>query len=837
MNTPILDGDLSDVNKNYHEDDINMLSSASGSESESASEYDTETPVRPRKSKQIRRKIPQTHLDEEESESCSDATTTATELDIYRPKDDRLFIDEITEGNAKDIYIRMISGFKSCTVKLSKRALYQMLTFLAKIFLNRNIPREQFGAWAWTLLELDRNDGNLTYTNIDEALQRKIWGLQNVMSQFLDNDISMSAHKDFPDIGNPMHMFSKLHEVLIMCHSFIFSEWRVRSIWGQNTDVHVPRYVELFRFSFRELSGLTDFQNLLMFLLDRLRRFGYRKKGSDCYKEITVIYDNCRYGTHSWIKQQEIENFIYTNVTKETSFEQWCNMTSAGDTVKRATNYLKQSDDSEFPTLQTCRYLQAFQNGLYHTWSNTFVPWDKSIEDIKDPDFEALRTKFRELDPEVINDLQRTRLLKDLDEYEKDHKMMKNDMKTKDACKFTNQCVDPNWVESHKRTYNPETRRFTYASLDWVNIPTPAFTQILTHQKLGYKEDKTYEENKKQAMLVEIWFLAAMGRLLYDLGDKDEWQILPYIRGLAGTGKSSIGRAVKNFFLPEDVAQLSNNIEKKFGLQGIYDKKMWICFEAKDDFGLTQTDFQSMVSGEPMSIAVKHKDPVQTTWTPPGLMLGNVLPPWVNAQGSISRRVLLIDFIEGISGGDPTLPKQLAEQCVALLVKANLAYLWATSNFGHRLIWENLPIYFHEKQAQMEMETDSLFYFVMANEVLERDPGFDSTRGSIHLQTHDAIDDYRMSMRTFETLYQRWCMENRRKTVNMADKNNLRHTLRRAGLSMRFEIHKLGGFDLPEQWIIGIRRRAMTAYALENIHSSAISAAITNARAPPPIQN
>ena len=110
-----------------------------------------------------------------------------------------------------------------------------------------------------------------------------------------------------------------------------------------------------------------------------------------------------------------------------------------------------------------------------------------------------------------------------------------------------------------------------------------------------------------------------------------------------------------------------------------------------------------------MSVPVKHKDPVQVTWTPPGLMLGNVLPPWVNAQGSISRRVVLVDFMEGITGGDPTLPKQLADQTAALLVKCNQAYLWATSNFGHRLIWENLPSYFQEKQAQMEMETDSLF--------------------------------------------------------------------------------------------------------------------------------
>ena len=126
----------------------------------------------------------------------------------------------------------------------------------------------------------------------------------------------------------------------------------------------------------------------------------------------------------------------------------------------------------------------------------------------------------------------------------------------------------------------------------------------------------------------------------------------------------------------------------------------------------------------------------------------------------------------------------------------------------------------------------------MANEVLERDPiifeGSGSstegcggmvrqassstspaTIGSDSGSSGAPIGDYRMSYRTFESLYARWCAENQRKRVNLSDKNNLRHTLRRAHLSMRFETHTIGGIDFPENWIIGIRRRAMTAYGLE----------------------
>ena len=260
---------------------------------------------------------------------------------------------------------------------------------------------------------------------------------------------------------------------------------------------------------------------------------------------------------------------------------------------------------------------------------------------------------------------------------------------------------------------------------------------------------------------------------------------------------------------------------------------MWVCFEAKENFGLEQTEFQSIVSGEPMSIPVKHKDPVFTTWKAPGLMCGNVLPGWVNAQGSISRRVILTDFTEGITGGDPTLPKQLADQTAALLIKCNRAYNWATYNYGDKLIWASLPKYFHEKQAQMEMETDSLFYFVMANEMLERDPFGDGNM----IDNDNADADYRVSFPTFEKLYNEWCKGKQRKLVNLTDRNNLRHTLNRAKLAIRHENYKIGNVDCTGWWILGIRRRATTTMDLEDMHITANSTILSHfptVGAPPP---
>ena len=64
---------------------------------------------------------------------------------------------------------------------------------------------------------------------------------------------------------------------------------------------------------------------------------------------------------------------------------------------------------------------------------------------------------------------------------------------------------------------------------------------------------------------------------------------------------------MKKFYESEDVRTLSNNVERKFGLSSIYDGFMFIAPEVKGDLCLEQAEFQSLVSGEDISIACKHK--------------------------------------------------------------------------------------------------------------------------------------------------------------------------------------------------------------------------------------
>lgn len=56
------------------------------------------------------------------------------------------------------------------------------------------------------------------------------------------------------------------------------------------------------------------------------------------------------------------------------------------------------------------------------------------------------------------------------------------------------------------------------------------------------------------------------GRMFYDVNERDTWQVIPFLKGVAGTGKSFIINILLSIFDPKDVGILSNNVEEQFGL-------------------------------------------------------------------------------------------------------------------------------------------------------------------------------------------------------------------------------------------------------------------------------
>ncbi len=239
---------------------------------------------------------------------------------------------------------------------------------------------------------------------------------------------------------------------------------------------------------------------------------------------------------------------------------------------------------------------------------------------------------------------------------------------------------------------------------DWHKIPTPHFQSILDYQNFESE--------------VSDWVYVMGGRLCFDVGDIDSWQIIPFLKGIARSGKSTlITKVFKKFYESEDVRTLSNNVEKKFGLSSIYDGFMFIAPEVKGDLCLEQAEFQSLVSGEDISIARKHEKAKSVEWNTPGILGGNEVPNWRDNSGSVLRRILTWNFGKQVQDADPHLDDKLDKELPVILLKCVKAYLEYAQKLSDQDIWNVVPKYFMQIQTQVAMVTNSLQNFLASEKV------------------------------------------------------------------------------------------------------------------------
>jgi hypothetical protein len=243
-----------------------------------------------------------------------------------------------------------------------------------------------------------------------------------------------------------------------------------------------------------------------------------------------------------------------------------------------------------------------------------------------------------------------------------------------------------------------------HASGDWRSIPTPYMESVM--------------ESQEWDPIVREWLYVLFGRLLYDVGERDGWQVIPMLLGLAGTGKSLLcTKVAKAFYEAADCGVLGNSIERRFGLSSFYDKLLFIAPELRHDFQLDQAEFQSMISGEELLLAQKFKTAKAVKWRPPGVLAGNEIPSWADAAGSITRRIVVFDFAKSIQNPDMSLEKKLEAEIPTILVKCNKAYLEKSSEVGNKSIWKHLPPYFARNQSKMAAETNAVEAFILSGSI------------------------------------------------------------------------------------------------------------------------
>lgn len=168
-----------------------------------------------------------------------------------------------------------------------------------------------------------------------------------------------------------------------------------------------------------------------------------------------------------------------------------------------------------------------------------------------------------------------------------------------------------------------------------------------------------------------IWIL--IGRLYHPVGSKDDWNVMLWLKGLAGTGKSTILRAIANAYELSDVVILGNTEEE----------------EEEKDFDLKILRGKFLISASDMTQSV-DEDTFQTMVDgyghPQMIGISNGFPNnWVDSEDAIMPRVMGLCFKYSIPPDqrDTRLDERALADLPSIIVKANRHYLHAVKHYSN----------------------------------------------------------------------------------------------------------------------------------------------------------
>lgn len=250
-----------------------------------------------------------------------------------------------------------------------------------------------------------------------------------------------------------------------------------------------------------------------------------------------------------------------------------------------------------------------------------------------------------------------------------------------------------------------------YADIDdWYKIPTPNLQKILDYQ---FIKQKDYEA-------ICRWMYIMIGRMIYEVGEIDNWQVAPFLQGLAGTGKSTITKIIQWLYESADVGNLANKSEVMFGISAFSDKHVVVASEVKSDCNFDQAALQQMISGERVTIKTKGTTAHDIDWKAQLIFAGNEIPNMTDNGGSLSRRLPVWYFEKKVNKkvSDPNLEGKLKKEMPAIIKKCNLAYIQEVNKHQNKNIWNILPSYFQRTKEMLSQETNVLKHFLNSANII-----------------------------------------------------------------------------------------------------------------------
>jgi len=323
----------------------------------------------------------------------------------------------------------------------------------------------------------------------------------------------------------------------------------------------------------------------------------YRKQGDELFKP---VYVNGKY-IYAYERAMSIRAYVNGMLMRHQDAETFAMMTEKQSTYTQLIRDLTQLDSIYLPELEPNRYVMAFKNGLF--WLDAPEAFDDEGNRLPPKRF------FPFVEGEVPDCMAGDSVAVSFHRMDYDYKGIEREMRE--------------WINEHPDRPIIEAYR---------GISMHPFNEVLEYQ--GYTDAE------------REFVFGMLGRLMFKhnyRGDNFESEL--WFNGKAGTGKSTFMKWIQFLYTnKKHVGVISNNVERTYPLAGIADCLVYLVFEMNKNFNLDQMTYQSMVSGETVTIAAKYKTATEVEWSAHGACACNQLPNWRNNFGSLRRRICVIEF-------------------------------------------------------------------------------------------------------------------------------------------------------------------------------------------------
>jgi hypothetical protein len=169
-------------------------------------------------------------------------------------------------------------------------------------------------------------------------------------------------------------------------------------------------------------------------------------------------------------------------------------------------------------------------------------------------------------------------------------------------------------------------------------------------------------------------------------------------------------------FAVADVGLISANHEQSFGLDNLIDKQLIMMYEIPKKMStvLDQTIFQSMVSGEGVSVPRKNKKAITVEcWKSPMIGAGNNLPDYNDNSGSIARRLAIFPFKTMLTTRNTSMKATIVrDELPTVLLRCVQKYRLATVEHKGKEFWSFAPEELRDAQKNTATDTNNLASFL-----------------------------------------------------------------------------------------------------------------------------